>query len=72
MQQSQFMSLVEVVFNTALGLCVAFVATHLICEAYSIPMSHQNNLILTAWMTVVSVLRSYIVRRVFNRIKNGR
>jgi hypothetical protein len=66
MSQSKRMSMVEAVVNTIVGLCVAMVATAGICKVYGIPMSWDNNFIITFWMTVLSVLRSYVLRRFFN------
>lgn len=66
MTQSKRASFVEAVVNTALGLVIAMFATAGICKVYGIPMSWDNNFIITFWMTVLSVLRSYILRRLFN------
>lgn len=66
MSQSKAMSLLEAVVNTVVGLGVAMVATAAICKAYNIPMTWENNFIITFWMTVLSVLRSYLLRRLFN------
>ena len=66
MNQSKKMSAVEAVVNTAIGLIVSMVATAAICKAYGIPMTWENNFIITFWMTVISVLRSYLLRRLFN------
>ena len=64
--QSRLMSLVEAVVNTVVGMGVAMVATAVICKVYDIPMTLENNFIITFWMTVLSVLRSYLLRRLFN------
>lgn len=64
--QSKTMSMVEAVVNTVVGLVIAMVATAAICKAYHIPMTWGNNFIITFWMTVLSVLRSYLLRRLFN------
>lgn len=64
--QSKTMSMVEAVVNTAVGLVVAMLATAAICKSYGIPMSWENNVIITFWMTVISVVRSYVLRRLFN------
>lgn len=64
--QSKTMSMVEAVVNTCLGLFIAMFATAAICKAYGIPMSWENNFIITFWMTVLSVLRAYVLRRLFN------
>lgn len=66
MSQSKGMSLLEAVVNTVVGLGVAMVATAAICKAYGIPMTWENNFIITFWMTVISIVRSYLLRRIFN------
>ena len=66
MSQSKGMSLLEAVVNTVVGLGVAMVATAAICKAYGIPMTWENNFIITFWMTVLSIVRSYLLRRLFN------
>jgi len=64
--QTRMLSLIEALFNTFIGLCIASVATMVICHAYHIPMSLKSNFILTFWMTIVSVIRGYVLRRLFN------
>ncbi len=64
--QSKLASLVESVVNTLVGLVIAMGATFVICWAYSIPMTLSQNFILTSWMTVISVLRGYVIRRLWN------
>ena len=66
MNQSKTMSLLEAVVNTIVGLIVAMIATAAICKAYGIPMTWENNFIITFWMTVISIARSYLLRRIFN------
>lgn len=65
-QQSRKASFAEAVANTLIGLLIAFWATHLICRLNGIPMSWSDNFVLTGWMTVVSVLRGYVLRRAWN------
>jgi hypothetical protein len=72
MSQSKAMSLLEAVVNTVVGLGVAMVATAAICKAYGIPMTWENNFIITFWMTVISIVRSYLLRRLFNGDWRGR
>jgi hypothetical protein len=64
--QSRLASMVEAVVNTGVGMVLAMWATALICWAYSIPMSWTNNFIITFWMTVISIVRSYVIRRAWN------
>ncbi len=65
--QSRLSSGLEILVNTALGAALSVVITWLICTLYSIPMTFENNTILTFWMTVASMARGYAVRRWFNR-----
>lgn len=64
--QSKRMSVVESVVSTVVGLLVSMVVTALVCQLHNIPMTWENNTIITAWMTFLSVLRSYLLRRFFN------
>ena len=66
--QSKVSSLAEAVVNTALGLFIAMLATAVICKGYGIPMSWENNFIITFWMTVLSIARSYVLRRAFDAV----
>ena len=65
-KQTRLASMVEAVVNTGVGMVLAMWATTLICSAYSIPMSWTNNFIITFWMTVLSIVRSYVIRRAWN------
>jgi uncharacterized membrane protein len=67
--QSKLASFIESIVNTLLGLVIAFFAQWLIVWVYDIPLSHTQNLIIVFWMTVLSVLRSYVVRRIANRLQ---
>ena len=69
MSQSKAMSLLEAVVNTIVGLIVAMLATSAICKVYGIPMTWENNFIITFWMTVLSIARSYLLRRIFNKVR---
>lgn len=69
--QSRIESLVEACVNVVIGACVALVAQLIIFPLLGIPVTLGQNLIITAFFTVISVARSYLVRRYFNsRIKN--
>lgn len=67
MTQSKSHSLLEAVVNTLVGLVIAMLATAAICWFHDIPMLWENNFKITAWMTALSVARSYVIRRFFNR-----
>lgn len=66
MSQSKFSSLVESGTNILLGMVLSTVFTQVICYVYSINLDVQSNLIITFWLTVVSFIRQYFIRRFFN------
>lgn len=66
MNQSRVASATEAVVNTVVGLALASIVQMAICRYYGIPMSWHNNLIITGWMTGLSVLRGYLLRRAWN------
>jgi len=67
MAQAKLHSLLEAVVNTLVGLVIAMIATAVICWFHDIPMPLENNFKITAWMTALSVVRGYAIRRYFNR-----
>jgi len=67
MGQSKLSSVFESVLNTILGIILSTVFTQIICKFYDIPLSVESNLIITFWLTVVSFIRQYLIRRFFNR-----
>lgn len=71
MSQTKKKSIEEAVVNTAVGLLLAWGAQAAICWVYSIPLSAKQNWIIVFWMTVISVLRNYFVRRFFNKVNRA-
>ena len=67
MNQSKLSSLIEVAFNIAIGFTINFIANMWILPAYGFEtLTWQVNLQLGVVYTVISVIRSYVVRRWFN------
>lgn len=64
--QTRFQSLLESVLNVLIGFGVAFAAQLLIFPLLGIPVSLNQNLLIGAFFTAVSIARSYCVRRIFN------
>jgi hypothetical protein len=65
--QRKIISLVEVTLSTAIGFTVALLAQiYIIFPLYDIEVNLWANVEITIMFTVVSVLRSYGVRRLFN------
>lgn len=68
MSQSRRMSFVESCVNVAVGYGVAVGAQIAIFPVFGIRVSLADNLLIGAFFTVVSIGRSYALRRVFNWI----
>lgn len=64
--QSKLGSFIESIIGTLTGLLIAFFATRYLMAAYHVPIDTVTNIKITAWMTLISVIRSYVFRRVFN------
>jgi hypothetical protein len=62
------MSFVESLINIMVGLGVAMVANAIILPLLGFPISFSQNAIIAAFMTVVSIARSYALRRLFEAL----
>lgn len=72
MKQSRTMSLVEAVTNVIVGYGVAVVTQILIFPIFGLHTTLAQNLKMGAVFTVVSIARSYVLRRLFEVIRMGR
>lgn len=63
------MSFVESIANVAIGYGVAIAAQVAIFPVFGIRVSFTENLLIGAFFTVVSIARSYAVRRLFNGLR---
>ena len=68
MNQSRTMSAAESVANVAVGYGIALITQVVVFEALEIPVSLGQNLCIGAAFTAVSLVRSYLLRRFFNRL----
>ena len=66
--QSRRASLVESAANIAVGYGVAVSAQAAIFPLFGIYVSVSDNMLIGAMFTVVSLIRSYCLRRIFNRL----
>lgn len=66
MSQSKWMSFVEAVTNTLIGLLIAYFAQSWFLKLINVPISNAQNWALVGFMTVVSIARSYALRRAFD------
>ena len=67
--QSKKLSIVEAVSNTVIGLLTSFAIQLIIYPILNIEVSINQNIFITFVFFIASILRGYIVRRLFNKIK---
>ena len=65
--QSRRHSFVESVTNVAIGYGVALASQLAIFPVFEIHVPLSDNLLIGGWFTLVSIGRSYVVRRWFTR-----
>lgn len=67
MSQSRKGSLIEALINTAIGFGINFTANLIILPLFGFTsLTVQTNLVIGVVYTLISVVRSYVVRRWFN------
>ena len=69
MTQSRTMSLIEASTNVAVGYSLAVLAQVMVFPLFGLYASLADNLLIGALFTGVSLVRSYLLRRMFNAIK---
>lgn len=67
--QSRTQSAIESVANVAVGYLVALASQLLVFPMFGIDIPLSSNLAIGAWFTVISLVRSYVLRRWFNGLK---
>lgn len=68
MSQSRTMSAIESVANVAVGYGVAVATQAAVFPLFGIHATAADHLAIGAIFTVVSLARSYLLRRIFNRL----
>lgn len=66
MNQSRVASLAESVMNVLIGYGVALTSQLVIFPMFGIHLPLSDNLAIGAWFTLISLVRSYAIRRWFN------
>jgi len=66
--QSRRHSAIEAILNIFIGIGVAYCAQLIVFPWFDIHISHSANLGITLIFTIVSFIRSYFVRRLFNKL----
>ncbi len=65
--QTKKQSFTEALSNTAVGFIISYISTFLIFPLVGFESSPSNNLIITIYFTIISIIRSYVIRRWFNK-----
>lgn len=66
--QSKRGSMAEACLNVAIGYGVALVSQLVVFPLYGIHVPLSTNVAIGVWFTVISLARSYVLRRWFNRM----
>lgn len=64
--QSKRASITEALASTLVGFCIALAMQYVLWAAYDIKATASQTLNVTLWMTLVSVIRGYVLRRLWN------
>lgn len=65
--QTKKQSLQESLTNVAIGYIVALLSQLVIFPLFGLDVPFSDNVLIGLWFTVISIARSYILRRWFNR-----
>ena len=72
MKQSRSMSLLEAVANVVIGYGAAVATQILVFPVFGLQMTWMENLKLAAAFTLISIIRSFALRRLFEAIRTRR
>jgi hypothetical protein len=67
--QSRTMSFLEAATNVVLGYAVAVLTQIVAFPLFGLSLSLQDNLLLGTVFTAMSIFRSYVLRRLFERFR---
>ena len=65
--QSKLQSLIESLTNVGIGMVVSFFGQIVVSHWYNLPLNLAQNMQIVLFFTVLSILRSYCIRRWYNR-----
>jgi biotin transporter BioY len=72
MAQSRKHSFLEALLNTASGFLISYFVAELTFAYFNFQTTHKDTFTITCIFTLVSIVRSYMWRRIFNYIhENG-
>jgi hypothetical protein len=65
--QSKKLSIIESITNTVVGLLTSFLIQIIIYPILNIEVSINQNILITFVFFIASIIRGYLVRRLFNK-----
>ena len=65
--QTKIQSLIESFINILIGYITAILSQLLIFPLFNINLPIQDNLLIGLYFTLISLVRSYVIRRYFNK-----
>jgi uncharacterized protein YacL len=68
--QTKKYSFLESIVNTTVGFVIALLMQIIVYPIMNIPVTLNQNIILTFLFTILSIARGYVIRRWFNLSKN--
>jgi hypothetical protein len=66
--QTRTTSLIESIANVVIGYGVALLSQIIIFPIYGIDINLKTNIVIGFWFTLISIIRSFTIRRLFNRL----
>ena len=72
MKQTKIESLIESLVNILIGYLTALFSQFLIFPLFDINIPLSDNLLIGLYFTIISLARSYLIRRYFNNLGNKR
>lgn len=64
--QTKKQSLIEATTNIIIGYIVAFISQIIIFPLFDINITIQDNVLIGLYFTIISLIRSYLLRRYYN------
>ena len=65
--QSKTHSIIESILNVIVGYLVALISQILVFPIFDINVDIKTNIYIGLWFTGISIIRSYILRRIFTK-----
>lgn len=66
--QTKKNSFIESVTQTVIGFCIAMLTQIIVYPIMDISVTIAQNFKISAIFTVVSIIRGYLIRRIFNKL----